>query len=331
MSFNITGFKPDIFFAFNTAIHITLFAVLALPAVLLHALIIVGLLLAKDIKWQIKTTLINIFIAQFVTTVGTSFYYIGYPIRAKTANPVSCDIGLGLLMTGFLSDVSATALYAITVFLFIKYGPKKMKWYVLVIYIAVSWTVYSIFGLLIATRAGGGAISSNGFCVYDESVDDSLPLVGEAAVGLVLFVNVCLVTIFGILTCCVRKNVSTENTDTKRAITKVLLYHSVKMLFLIGQFLFSAIAPIFQSPQSSKKDIVVFLVLEYIIIDVAVEVTALLTDIVSFCTLKPLRDALKGICPCCRPNSVSPTSHTGQLVEMETRMTLATDRDNQPN
>ena len=46
--------------------------------------------------------------------VGASFYYIGYPIRAKTANPVSCDIGLGVSVTGFLSNTSATALYAIT-------------------------------------------------------------------------------------------------------------------------------------------------------------------------------------------------------------------------
>ena len=264
---------------------------------------------------------------EFVTTVGASFYYIGYPIRAKTANPVSCDIGLGVLVTGFLSNTSATALYAITVFLFIKYGPKKMKLYVLVTYIVTSWTVSAILGLVFATSAVGGAISSNGFCVYD---DESLP-VGEAAVVLVLLVNLCLVTIFGVLTCCVRKNVSRGNTDTKRAITKVLLYHSLKMLFLIGQFIFIAIAPIFQSPQSSKEDIVVFLVLEYIFIDAAVEVVTLVTGVVYFCTLKPLRDALKGICPCCRQNSVTAISHTGQLAEMKTRTTVAADTDDQRN
>ena len=104
MSFNITGFEPDVCFVFNTAIHITLFAVLALPAALLHALVIVGLLLDKDIKWQIKTTLMNTSIAEFVSTVGASSYHIGYPISAKMANPVSCDIGLGVLVTGFLSN-----------------------------------------------------------------------------------------------------------------------------------------------------------------------------------------------------------------------------------
>ena len=204
-------------------------------------------------------------------------------------------------------------------FLFIKYGPKKMKLYVLVTYIVISWTVSAILGLVFATSAVGGAISSNGFCVYD---DDSLP-VGEAAVVLVLLVNLCLITM--------RKNVSRGNTDTKRAITKVLLYHSLKMLFLIGQLLFSEIAPIFQSPQSSKEDIVIFLVLEYIVVDAAVEVIVLITVVVSFCTLKPLRDALKGICPCCRQNSVTAISHTGQLAEMKTRTTLAADTDDQQN
>ena len=187
--------------------------------------------------------------------------------------------------------------------------------------------MFAILGFLSATNAVGGAISSNSFCVYD---DDSLP-VGEAAAILVLLVNICLITIFGILTCCVRNNVSRGNTDTKRAITKVLLYHSLKMLFLIGQFLFSAISPIFQSPQSSKEDIVVFLVLEYIVINAAVEVMALITCVMSFCTLKPLRDALKGICPCCRQNPVTAISHTGQLTEMKTRMTLAADTDDQRN
>ena len=111
-----------------------------------------------------------------------------------------------------------------------------MKLYVLVTYIVISWTVSAILGLLFATSAVGGAISSNGFCVYD---DDYLLPVGEAAVVLVLLVNICLITIFGILTCFVRKNVSRGNTDTKRAITKVLLYHSLKMLAIQVPFHYS--------------------------------------------------------------------------------------------
>ena len=46
----------------------------------------------------------NTSIAEFVSMVGASSYHIGHPISAKMANPVSCDIGLGVLVTGFLSN-----------------------------------------------------------------------------------------------------------------------------------------------------------------------------------------------------------------------------------
>ena len=279
MSFNITGFKPDVFAAFNSAINIGVFLTLTVPKLVLNVLCIVALLLAKTLNRKIKVTLINIFVAETVFSIGLSVKYIGYPIRVSNvdASGISCDIRLGFLFTGYLTNATAITLYAITVYLFIKYGKKKMKMCVIALSIAISWTVFSVIGIIVASPAVTVSFNSNGFCVIEGGGEPSLSSVPPAIAALVLLVSVCLVTTFGVLTCSVRRQVAECSTDTKKAITKILFYHAIKMLVLSVEFGGGVLLTVLRPPPSSHSDVVAFLTINYIIVDVLNDVAFLMT------------------------------------------------------
>ena len=312
MSFNVTGFKPYVFATFNSAIHIGVFLTLTVPKLVLNVLCIVALLFAKTNR-KIKVTLINIFAAETVFSIGLSVKYIGYPIRVSNvdASGISCDIRLGFLFTGYLTNATAITLYAITVYLFIKYGWKKVKMCVIALAIAVSWTVFSVIGIIMASPAVIVSFNSNGFCVIEGGGELSLSSVFPAIAALALLVSACLVTTFGVLTCSVRRQVAECSTDTKKAITKILFYHAIKMLVLSVEFGGGVLLTVLRPPPSSHSDVVAFLAINYAIVDVLNDVAFLMTPIVSLIIFKPLREALMMLCPCCgqRPNVALPASH----------------------
>lgn len=83
-------------------------------------------MLAKTLKWQIKAVLVNSIAADFVNGAGSTVYYIGYLICANSVNDsdgiISCRIADGFNIAGFLSSLAAVTLYAVAVYIFIKYG-----------------------------------------------------------------------------------------------------------------------------------------------------------------------------------------------------------------
>ena len=316
MSFNITGFKPDVFAAFNSAIHIGVFLTLTVPKLVLNVLCIVALLFAKTLNRKIKVTLINIFVAETVFSIGLSVKYIGYPIRVSNvdASGISCDIRVGFLFTGYLTNATAITLYAITVYLFIKYGWKKVKMCVTALAIVVSWTVFSVIGIIVASPAVTVSFNSNGFCVIEGGGELSLSSVLPAIAALALLVSVCLVTTFGVLTC---RQVAECSTDTKKAITKILFFHAIKMLVLSVEFGGGVLLTVLRTPPSSHSDVVAFLAINYTIVDVLNDVAFLMTPIVSLIILKPLLEALVMLFSCCghRPDVALPTSHAYVMTE----------------
>ena len=319
MSFNITGFKPDVFAAFNSAINIGVFLTLTAPKLVLNVLCIVALLFAKTLNRKIKVTLINIFVAETVFSIGLSVKYIGYPIRVSNvdASGISCEIRLGFLFTGYVANATAITLYAITVYLFINYGRKKMKMCVIALSIAISWAVFSVIGIIVASPAVTLSFNSNGFCVMEGGGEPIFSSVPPAIAALVLLVSVCLVTTFGVLTCSVRRQVAECSTDTKKAITKILFYHAIKMLVLFVEFGGGILLTVLQPPPTSHSGVVAFLATNYIIVDVLNDVAFLMTPIVSLIILKPLREALVMLCPCCgqRPNVALPASRAYAMTE----------------
>lgn len=108
--------------------------------------------------------------------------------------------------------------------------------------------------------------------------------------------------IFSILTCLhVRKLGAEENKNKKKAIMKILLYHSVKM-----GIWFCTVRSSKQLSATAVKDrngVVSFLVIDYIIGYATFHITALLTPILSLIILRPLREVLKLKMSCCSKQS----------------------------
>lgn len=126
MAFNFTasGFDIDIFFPVNLVLNGFLILVVA-STIVLAALCVIALLLAKTIKWQIKAIFLA---ADLQTEVGAFVTYVGYPIRVTlNSNVITCNIANGFFTMGFVASLTATTLYGIAVYIFIKHGISGMS------------------------------------------------------------------------------------------------------------------------------------------------------------------------------------------------------------
>lgn len=147
MSLNISSFDPLVFFATNTAIQTAFFAVFTLPTFILCGVCLVALLVTKKLNLKVRVVLINIFGAEIFYLTGVTVLYLGYPIRARygEVDSASCLVVLSILLVGFCANIfTATTFFSVMVYLFTKYGPKKLKWYIIVPFIVVSWLILVI-------------------------------------------------------------------------------------------------------------------------------------------------------------------------------------------
>ena len=141
------------------------------------------------------------------------------------------DCIIFMVSAGFLSSLWAIALLSIGVYIFIKYGSAKLKWYILVPALVVSWTLSILFASLnfidsdfvfLPMGEGFCSISFQSFWYYP-----MLSIIWSFE-GVLLSV----IFIFSILTFhFVRKHTIEENAEIKKAIVRVLLF------FFIGCFL----------------------------------------------------------------------------------------------
>lgn len=115
-------------------------------------------------------------------------------------------------------------------YVFLKYGPGKLK-YAVAASIIIPWVLYIIVGLVIANSAY--MTVSYGFCVEGEGIELFKGQVANILLVIVGFIDMCVTSVFGILTFYhVKKNLLTEgNTTNKKSIAKILLFHFIKMFF----------------------------------------------------------------------------------------------------
>ena len=161
---NFSGVDLKLYFDANTAANISIFTFLVLPPFLLSLLCVLALVLAKDINAKIRLLLINIFTAETLSGFSFFFMYLGWPARFINEEGTSCKIMLSLNSLTGLLKFSGTSLYAVSVYVFIKHGNKKLKWYIIVPYIAVAWTVVTTTVGVLAYLEEYGAQSVGGFC-----------------------------------------------------------------------------------------------------------------------------------------------------------------------
>ncbi len=293
MAFNLTGVDLDLYFDYNLAINISIFSTLVLPPFLLCLLCVVALLFAGAINTKIRVLLINIFAAEICNWLGYTVFYLGFPIRLIYSDDYSCKFFISSFVVVAVQKFTAGALYAINVYIFIKHGKKKLKWYVIIPYIVISWILaVSTLGIL-PYLDEFGAININGFCTTNP---DSVllmgllpPLVSSAVFFLIIQLICSILTVIYI-----KKNTLEGNTTVKRAITKVLIYLVVvSILSFINSIIPSANPAIRET--LPENDVIGVVAVNYIL-RLVFNIPTFATPIVAIVLLKPVRTAIKMIC-----------------------------------
>jgi hypothetical protein len=284
--------SDEVYFIINTTVNVSLFSLIVLPTLILCLLCVLALLFAEDIDWQMRVPLINIFVAEICYWLAIALYLLGYPMRARGLGNevISCRIVNGLLIIGGIQQLTAIALYAVTVYIFLKHGTQKLRWGNTGLFLVASWTATILLGLLPYIDAFGVS-ENNGFC----ETDPKAPLFG-AYLGLIFMgaaILLAVMIMFGILTYrLVKRNSLQCSTDVKRAIAKYLVYLNIATILS----LFSDILPYLLSFITAALS-VEGLLQETIVgfVWVSIQLPLAITPVVAIVILKPIGQALKQI------------------------------------
>ena len=302
MSFNVTGLNIELFYAGNSAAHLTFSLAIILPSFILCGLCVVALLLAKDIDQKMKLILINMLIPEIFGYFAGFTVDFGYPLRAfhVSKSDISCSFAFSFSIIFFLGTNVFTPFFAIVVYIFLKCDIKKSKWYGIIPFIVISWIVILTVGLLSSLHSNTSSV--NGFCLSELSLSGSSLFLSIITIFLgILFVSaLCTALVFSALSCYYVKNNTISNEDgtsiIKRAVAKILLFHVLKVCFTLLLYITSATIFFFRQLTEERAGIVVALFIEYAVRRFSYEITLLLTPIVFIVLLKPVRDALKELC-----------------------------------
>lgn len=229
--YNLTGVDLDVYFAANTTAYTLLFFTIALPTLILCLLCVMALFFADNIKWKIRVLLINMFAAEICHWIGFSTLFLGFPTRFcdNIADDFTCKITLNFFFINIATKFSASALYAVMVYIFLKHGIKKVKWSVIAISLLAIWALALAVG--VQPYVGDLDFNNAGFC---ESDANSIPYI--IVIITEMIISVCITVVFGFLTLCyVRNNTLEGNTAVKKSIARHLFYLVIAaVLALIG-------------------------------------------------------------------------------------------------
>ena len=336
MALNLSDADLKLYFDANTAVNISIFTFLILPPFLLCLLCVLALVLAKDINLKIRLLLINIFTAETLYWFSFFVMYLGWPARFINEDVISCQLFNSLYtITNFLK-LASTSLYAVGVYTFIKHGDKKLKWYVIITYIAVTWTVATLSVSLPSYLEDYGTPNLKEFCYTEELVSGLL--IGMSVlffVGAMFFFSIqliwCILTVIYM-----KRNVLEGDIPVKKAIAKVLGHMTaVSVLSFISLFLPPFIAFIFIT--LPDRNLATFLVGIYVTY-VFANITAFPTPIVAIILLKPVRDAIrtmsKNVYTCCHKNrecSATTEDHPRPATGITSQVSLANTKKDSNN
>ena len=290
MSFNNSSSLENVLMTLNSSVSIILF-ILSIPTAILYGICIVALLSAKEVKLQMRILLINILMARFSGRIlPPAIVHLGAPANI-IMDVIVCKIFYALVFTGYFTGLTSITLFSIMVYLFIKYGDSKLKWYIIISCIILSWIVSIIFGALVFIDSTAVILGDRlDTCFLYEKSKILIPTASFILSAEVIFLTTMLV--FCIVTVCfVRRRIqrdeeSLENPQIMKAITKVQVY------LLVVSFM-DAITDVFPILfQLLKSNIAATLILSNLI-DILITIAPMLIPIVMIAFLKPLRDALK--------------------------------------
>ncbi len=291
MSFNNSTSFEDVLYTVSSSISIVLF----IPATILYGICITALLFAKGISNQMRILLINVLISRFFARLLHQLF--GF-IADSEYNPIVCKFDLSLIFAGFLISLTSISLFSIMVYLSIKNGNNKLKWYIIIPSITVSWIVSILFGTLFYTDSTFIIIVEERDCEVSSESILFLPYVFFGCLAQAVFLTVTLV--FGILTICFMRRrllhetaedpASQSDPKIKKAITKVLVYLIVRSFMDIPSAAFPTL--IVNILTNVKLATVSSLA------SIWISTLSVLTPTILIILLEPICEALKGFKGC---------------------------------
>uniref|UniRef100_A0A1X7SN30 G-protein coupled receptors family 1 profile domain-containing protein n=1 Tax=Amphimedon queenslandica TaxID=400682 RepID=A0A1X7SN30_AMPQE len=195
---------PESFGAIHSALHVSIFAVIGIPLFTISFTFIVALLTAKDVNWKMRVVLINILIPNIIYSLTALLYNLGYPVRVyliegnndDAAITASCFLPIPFYGIANLGNAFGGLLFFVLVYIFAKYGLKKLKWIGIVSYIATIWVLILLFRLisiLLNLNYLKAITSIGGFCIFP--VDQTF-IASFIVDALLIILNITFVVIF---------------------------------------------------------------------------------------------------------------------------------------
>ena len=295
MAFNITGFDEDLFFTINTAVGTSLFFVIVLTPLVLCVLCVLALIYTKNINKKLKVLLINIFAAEICTWLFWTLTFLGFPLRFHTHDGFNwiCSLETSIFLVGGNQKFTSGSIYAVVVYIFVKYGERKLNWYVIIAYIAVSWVVITMIIGILPYIKNFEVSNSNGICA---TTPDTILFKAAVPFGVLLTaIFLGVVVVFCVLTgVYIKRNTLEGNVEVKKAVAKVLVYLTVVTVLTFITSLLSPVSSAVRETAGARYGIVGEIMVGYIF-RIIYSGNAFLTPIMAIIFLKPVRIAFKEI------------------------------------
>ena len=184
---------------------------------------------------KICLLLINIFTAEVLNWFSFFILYLGWTARFINKEGTMCKLFHSLFIITGLLKLAGTSFFAVCVYVFIKHGDKKLKWYIIIPCIVVTWTVVSTTLGVPPYLKDYGAQSFRGFCIVNISSGLFLGMCVLVILGALFFLSIqliwCILTIIYM-----KRNVLEEDIPMKKAIAKVLGYYGCCFSSILHQY-----------------------------------------------------------------------------------------------
>ena len=226
------------------------------------------------------------------------------------------------LVANFQKFTSRT-LYTIKIFLFIKYGEKKLKWNLITPYIVLSWLIITIITVpsTILLPPDFVRYINGGLCSI--RIHTSILFTASASlITIVAFTFLIIQIVMLIITFVyIKKHTLEGSVQLKKAVAKVLVYIFIaSIVTLIGtivpalSFILHLIIPGYNAVTSTARNYLSRLLFS---------VPGIATPLVAIALLKPVRDAIKTMTKnlfCKKDNKIHPatTEENTGAIELQT-------------
>ena len=290
MAFNLSEVDLDVYIAANTAVQAGLLVVIVLPALILSIICSVAISFTYVINWQLRVALVNIFVTEVFHWVGYTVQYLGFAPRALAIeNSIfTCRIFYSSVIIAGIQKFAAISIYSIMVYVFLKYGVKKFKSYVIVPVLVMTWAVSITIGIMAYFPGQFELFNNNGFCrivttalFYHITISFFL---SSAIVG------PCIIVFFSIISYrFLKKNTLEDNADVKRAVSKNLFYLAVAAVVTTICQILPSLSPLIRTILPDYRYFIAYNYFNRLLINFP----NVATPIVAIYALKPVQLAMK--------------------------------------